>query len=387
MNRQKVLTALAATAVLGAVGGAAADRLLAKPPPGEGNNARASSNAAAEADEVKLSAERIRGAQIGLVAASSGTLASAIIAQALVASPPGAEAVLAARADGSVSRVVGRLGDRVVAGQALATIQSREASTIAAERATASARVTVARAAYAREKKLFDGGITARQDLEASRAELATAEAELRRASAAGAAAGVSTDGRSLAVTSPISGRITAAPAVLGSFITAGTELFRVADPGRIELRGAVPVDDARQIAPGDRATVRLSNGAVIAATVRAVTASVDPATRAATVVLVPVAGDTLRAGESLQVEIAPRGRTAGTAVSVPEAAVQLVGGRDVVFLRTATGFRVQPVTVAARGGGRIELSAGLRPGQVVAGQNAFLVKAELSKGSGDDGE
>lgn len=390
MDRQKILAALVATAALGAVLGVAADRILIKAPASAAKpeaKLEAEPDAAARGDEVTLSAEQVRGAKIGLATATSGALANAVIVQALVASPPGAEAVLAARADGSVSRVAGRLGDRVVAGQTLAMIQSREASAIAAERATASARATAARATYAREQKLFDAGVTAKQDLEAARAELATAEAELRRSSAAGAAAGVSADGRSLAVVSPITGRITAAPAVLGAFIPAGTELFRVVNPDQIELRAAVPSDDARRLAPGDPASVHLADGTSIVATVRAITPSVDPATRAATVVLVPASGAALRAGQSVQAEITPRGPAIGSAVAVPEAALQLVGGRDVVFVRTATGFRVQPVTVAARGGGRVEISAGLKAGQVVAGQNAFLVKAELSKGSEEEGE
>ncbi|NWP24153.1 efflux RND transporter periplasmic adaptor subunit, partial [Escherichia coli] len=86
------------------------------------------------------------------------------------------------------------------------------------------------RQALAREQRLFDAQITARQDLEAAQTVLAEAEAEARRTSSAAAAARVSGDGRSTGVVSPISGRVTVSNATLGAFVSAGTELFRVAN-------------------------------------------------------------------------------------------------------------------------------------------------------------
>ncbi len=66
----------------------------------------------------------------------------------------------------------------------------------------ARARVTELSAAYDQERRLFEANVTARQDLEAARANLDVARSELNRSQAAVAAAGVSGDGRSLAVTS-----------------------------------------------------------------------------------------------------------------------------------------------------------------------------------------
>src|SRR5690606_29728254 len=121
--------------------------------------------------------------------------------------------------------------DYVQRGETLARIESGDAAAMAAQRSAAQARVTELSAAYERERRLFEANVTARQDLEAARANLAVASAELARAEAAVAAAGVSGDGRSLAVTSPLSGRVTAAPIVLGSFVNAGEELYRVLNP------------------------------------------------------------------------------------------------------------------------------------------------------------
>jgi multidrug resistance efflux pump len=48
----------------------------------------------------------------------------------------------------------------------VAVMESRDAASIAAERSSASANLALARSTYAREKKLFDAKVTARQDLE-----------------------------------------------------------------------------------------------------------------------------------------------------------------------------------------------------------------------------
>src|SRR3546814_6999177 len=65
--------------------------------------------------------------------------------------------------------------------------------------------------------------------------------------------------------------------------------------------------------------------------------------------------------------------------------ALQSLEGRDVVFVRTNQGFRAQKVTIGRRSAGRVEVLSGLKPGQMIATQNAFLLKAELGKGAGEE--
>ena len=88
--------------------------------------------------------------------------------------------------------------------------------------------------------------------------------------------------------------------------------------------------------------------------------------------------------GEAVQALISPR--AAGPqGVVIPDEAVQTVDGHEVVFVRTPTGFKVQPVTVGQRGGGRATIVSGLASGQPIATRNAFLLKAELTKGAEDE--
>ncbi|MBL7373343.1 efflux RND transporter periplasmic adaptor subunit, partial [Escherichia coli] len=81
----------------------------------------------------------------------------------------------------------------------------------------AAARVTLAERQLAREKSLLDQGVSPRADYETAQANLAVAQADARRAAAAAGAARVASDGRSVAVVSPITGRITSATGTLGT--------------------------------------------------------------------------------------------------------------------------------------------------------------------------
>ena len=393
IDRKILVAGAAGVAVLAGVGGTLIGRSMqsdtAAPAAAEAGEEHEKGGEAGHAEEeegaVAMDEARIRAADIELITLRSGALGAEIIAQATVAATPQGQAGVAARADGAVTRISARLGDYVEAGQTLAVLESREASTIAAERSSATARAVAARAAHARERRLFDAKVTARQDLEASQAELSQAEAEVRRTVAAASAARVTGDGRSVAVISPISGRVTGLTAVLGSFVSAGTELFRVTNPSNIQVEAAVPVEAASRIKPGDDAELETQGGR-FAASVRTISPAADPESRALTVVLNPLGGvGVLQPGQGVRARIRPTVAGAlSSSITVPEEAVQSVESREVVFLRTSTGFRAQPVTTSQRGGGRVEVISGLQAGQVIAGRNAFLLKAELGKGEGD---
>ena len=377
--RQRIL-AISAAGILVATGAIVVWR-VASPRPAPDAPAQVE---AAPPGVLTMTPTRIEAASIVVAPVEGGTLLAEILAPGTVVATPQGEAILAARADGVVTRLALRLGDPVHAGQTVALIESRDASSIAAERASAQARLTAARQTLDREQRLFDARITARQDLEAAQTALAEAQAEARRTTAAASAARVSADGRSTGVVSPINGRVTAAPATLGAYVTAGTELFRVADPKQIEVQAALAAADAARINIGDRALISLPEGD-IAAIIRSITPGVDAESRSATAVLDLSSGTGLRPGQAVSVRIITRDDRHAGGVSVPEEAVQTVAGREVVFVRTTSGFRLEPVTVGRRSSGRAEITSGLQPGQLIATRNAFLLKAELGKGAGEE--
>lgn len=347
---------------------------------------RAGEEIGAPEGAVQINADQIVASAIEIEAVQFGA-ASELIFPATVAAAPNASARIDARASGVVRSVDKALGDYVRQGESIARIESADAAGLASQVATARARVNELSALYDRERRLFEANVTARQDLEAAQANLQVARSELSRAQAAATAAGVSGDGRSLSVTSPISGQITTASIVLGSYVTAGEELFQIINANGLQVQVALPANDAARIKPGDEATLELGEDREIGGRVRSVTPALDPESRSATAII-SLAGAVpgLQPGAFLQARIRPSGETDATAISVPEAAVQMVEGREVVFVRTATGFQATPVVTGSRSGGRILIESGLQEGQQIATVNAFLLKAELGKEEAEHG-
>lgn len=332
-------------------------------------------------DEVEIGADGIRTSAIIVAAATAGELDSVIPASATVEATPDAEAVLTPRAPGTVTRIFKRIGDRVGAGETLALVESRDASMIAADRAAAGARVALASKQLARERSLLAQGVSPRADYETAQANLAVAQADARRASAAAGAVRLSGDGRSVAVVSPVSGRLTAAPANLGQFVSAETELFRVADPTRLQITASLPPADAPRVRAGDRVELTTTDGRTVEGRVRSATGVVDPNTRAATVIVEPtVGGSLLVPGQLAQARIFASGGATRSGVMVPQDAVQTIGDRTVVFIRTPKGFKARTVQVGSRSGGLVAITSGLNAGTQIATTNAFLLKAEIEK-------
>jgi len=336
----------------------------------------------AEADELKLDPSYLDVVGIKTEAVSAGNLSFDVLAPATVTAAPNGEAVVTAHVAGTVIRLARQLGDAVRTGETLALVESREAAAMAAEQSVAASKADLARSQLAREQELYNQRVTPRQDLERAQAELAVAEAEVRRAREAAAASHVTQDGR-IAVVSPLAGRITQMRGALGSFVQPDTELFRIADPRFVQIEASVTAMDAVRIAIGDSAKISTPSGAILAATVRSISPTLNEQTRAATVVLSLVGNhEPLSPGEAVQADIVPK-NAMQSGVVVPEDAVQNVGGRTVVFVRTAAGFKVRPVVVGARGAGRVSIVSGLQAGETIATANAFFLKAELGKAEG----
>ncbi len=92
----------------------------------------------------------------------------------------------------------------------------------------------------------------------------------------------------------------------------------------------------------------------------------------------------TWRPGLFVSVQVAEATRK--EVLTVADGAVQNVDGEDVVFVRVADGFVLQPVKLGISDGQRVEVLEGLRAGSQVAASGSFILKSELGKGSAEHG-
>jgi cobalt-zinc-cadmium efflux system membrane fusion protein len=339
---------------------------------------------------LKLDPKEIAAAGILTEPVTAGAVGAEILAPAAATAQPNGVAALMAHAEGVISRLNKRLGDPVKAGEVLATVDSKDAAQLASDRASADARAVLARNIAAQEEALYRQGATSKRSLETAQASLAAAQADARRARNAAATANLASDGHSIAVISPLTGRITAQTAQLGAFVRTETELFRVSDPRLIQVEAQLTARDAARVQPGDAATLLLPNGSTARVSVRSVAPALDPLTRTQSVVLTVPSnlerGSALAPGETLQVRIRPSAASgSATAIAVPEEAVQTIDGHDSVFVQTDSGFAVRHVAVGSRSAGQAAIVSGLQAGERIATRNAFLLKAELGKGAEDE--
>lgn len=340
------------------------------------------------AGAVALTAEQIAAAGITLAQPSAGGAGAAIDAAALLESDPDATRVVAAPLEGRVVALTRNLGDPVARGETLAVLESREAAALQAEVERAATRADLAQATLRRDEALLAKGFRPLREVEISRAAAAEADTALRLARQQLSASGVRGNGLNrIVVVSPIAGRVIARSAVLGQTFNAdnaGGELFRVASLDRLSVTLSLPPADAARVRPG--ATVDITApGRSQPARVRFVSPVLDPETR-----LVRVLADLdnragqWRAGEPVQARIqvaAAEGNATGAPLMIPAEAVQTVENRPSVFVRTAQGFRVAPVTLGARAGPLVAVTAGLSGNESIAVANSFVLKAELGKG------
>lgn len=195
----------------------------------------------------------------------------------------------------------------------------------------------------------------------------------------------MSGDGRSVAVVSPVSGRVTNAGANLGQFVAAETELFRVADPSRLQITASVPPADAGRVREGDRVELTTTDGRTIEGRVRSATGVVDPQSRTATVVVTPTAGgSTLAPGQLVQARILASGGAAKSGVMVPQDAVQTLGSDSVVFVRTGGASARSRFRSAADRAGWWRSPAALPPARRSPPPTLSLLKAEIEKESAE---
>lgn len=381
---KRLMGGVAAAVLVAALGGFSVARCTSEQPTPATEAPSQAEAPAAPADSIAMTLAGIEKAGIVTQTVRPGGLGAEIVSQALVTAAPAGEAIVTAHAGGTVARLFKRLGDPVRAGEALAVVTSRDAAQIAADRTAAAAKATLASKNLARERFLYDEKVSARVELDQAQAEAAAAAAEARRARVAAGAANVTGDGTGVIVSSPITGRVTTENVSLGAFVQPETELFRVADPSKIQIEAAILPADAARIRSGDRAIVELASGGTADATVRSVTPTLNGETRQATAVI-DVRSPELQPGLAVRVRILPSKGAQTNAIVVPEEAVQTVDGKDAVFVRTADGFKAKFVTVGERSAGRVEIADGLTAGQTIATKNAFLLKAELGKGAGEE--
>ena len=289
-------------------------------------------------------------------------------------------------AEGQVASVKAVLGDDVTKGQVLATLRSVALGDARSDLARAQAAVRVGESNYQRQETLQREGIGAQKALLEAEAQLEQARANLAAARARlGVYGAGGTSGASVAVKSPQGGVVIERHATPGEMADPDKPLFVIADTRRVWVVGRVYEQDVALIRRGAEATIALEafRGRTWTGTVSYVATVLDQATRTLGIrVELDNPDGVLRPGLFGVIRLAVEGSASTPVPVIPEAAVQAVGEREVVFVpgQKSGEYRAVTVELGERAGGKVAVRSGLAPGDSVVGEGAFVLKSELMK-------
>lgn len=280
------------------------------------------------------------------------------------------------KVDGFIERLlVGTTGETVRRGQPLLELYSP--ALVAAQEELLTARRLVARL----DSTAGEAWRNAVTTLDASRRRLRywdISAAQIERLERSGAVQ------KTLTLVSPFDGIVLEKKIVDGQRVTAGQQLYRIADLSEVWVEGEVFEQDLPLVQEGMQVHIEISArpGEHLMGRVSFIHPTVDALSRTNRVRLtVPNPGLLLKPG--MFATIFFDAIIGVDVISIPRAAVVVTGTRNVVFVRDSAGM-LQPreVVLGARSADRVAVLGGLTTGEMIVGSANFLVDAESRLGS-----
>jgi RND family efflux transporter MFP subunit len=273
---------------------------------------------------------------------------------------PGGSALLTASADAVVQQVAVQLGDRVRSGQLLLRLDAPELTTAAAAMAAQAHSDSLD---LARQRSLYEQGITSRKQLEE------------REAAAAGSSAQADAARSLLArarVTSPIGGGVQRLLVQTGERVAAGQPLVEIVNGTALDFHAGVPAGSLARLRLGQPVSL-LAEGPdhpVIGRLV-AIAPAIDSTSGMGEIVVRVSAPDGLRAGSSatgtILLQRIPR------AIVVPDSAlVPGEGGLRLFVVGPDSIARARAVSPSVRTAGRAAVTGDVKPGDLVVVSGAY---------------
>lgn len=185
---------------------------------------------------------------------------------------------------------------------------------------------------------------------------------------------------------SPITGTVIERFVNPGSGIEQGKPLLTIANTSTLWVIANVPEKEMTRVRIGTSAQIFIG-ATQVPGKVNYIDPRLNEDTRTARVRLeIKNPGNKLQAGNFAQVEF--QEASDHSTIYVPEAAVQILSGDPVVFVRLNNGeFVLRKVKTGPTQAEMVPISGGLKPGEVIATEGSFVLKSKLLKeqfGNGD---
>lgn len=271
----------------------------------------------------------------------------------------------------------------------------------------AQTRVALARKTLTREQSVFRQDLLSQQATQTAQAEVRAAQGEVRRAQTdaqasltavigardAEAAAranlgailgrGQAGGAGQIRLLAPMSGTVTQRIATLGEAVERSSKVIVIENLATVTAQASVGEQDVSRVRVGQPVTVTVASypGQRFAGVVQGLGSDLDPKTRTLPVrCLVENRAGRLRPEMFAQIVLVTD--VARPAVLLPAAAIVADGDERFVYVAAGGGYRKRPVKVGGASGGRVEVRSGLRDGERVVTNGAFVLDSEAKKGA-----
>ena len=298
-------------------------------------------------------------------------------------------AIVSTPIDGRVDQIYAHEGERVQAGQVLATLESLQFATIAASYIKAKADELYMTQQVERLEMLVEKKISPLGTLQKAQSDLQRADASVRAISAQLKTIGVSDaqleswqDGEDnrpvLSLRAPISGVMDEHLIDLGQAVTAYEKVLSIVNLERVMVRGYLSPNEASLVRPGDSVVIHLGDlsGVEFQTQVATINPALDEIHKSVTInTLVetrdgwPIPGQ--RVDMRVQIE------TPDAVLTIPLEAVQYEGGDATVYVEIeARAFEKRIVEVERVTAERAIILSGIEEGDQVVVSQVFSLKA-----------
>ncbi len=273
-------------------------------------------------------------------------------------------AVIAARISGHITKLPVALGSKVNKGDLLVKINAAE---ISAQLVHATAQLSQTNRNLEREKKLLKKGASTPETVKSLEDAQRIAKASVKE---------VQSMLNYATITAPFSGIITGKSANIGDLAAPGKPLLDLEDESTLQVVANIPEAMILKIHVGDDIPVSIpSAGITTTGKVQEVSPAADPLSRTTPIKLSLPLNSNLRSGQFARLSLPER---TINAIFVPQSAILPFGQMERIFIVSGDKARLCLVRSGAKKGSRIEILAGIDPGdQVIVAGNKDLVDGQ----------
>ncbi|MEQ1806416.1 MAG: efflux RND transporter periplasmic adaptor subunit [Burkholderiaceae bacterium] len=338
-------------------------------------------------EELTLTSEEAERAGVKVETVKPLPLGETLMVTATIRPDQDRLARVAARNEGRITSVTAKLGDRVRAGQTLATLDSVAVREAHAALKHAQAEAGIAEADFKRAEALDADEIIPRKDFLRAQAERNKAAAAQRAAAdrlrlLGGASEAEGAAVSAFAVTAPFAGTVIEKKATLGELASPSEAMFTIADLSRVWIQADLPEAALAKVRIGANAKVSVPAypSESFSGRVGHIGASLDKDTRTVSARIEVANADGRLKPEMFATATIEATGSKRDAISLPDAAIVLMDGKPTVFVFEQGAYEMRLVEPGERIAGRTVLKSGLVAGDQVVTAGTYALKARKLK-------